>query len=241
MATETIQRDCSVRLNDAALHDLIGPANQIRTMLDLILQRHREELNEDVRTLLDFMGGASDRLQCMMSGLRAYSRAVGSLQPFGCFDANATLEEATAAIQQTIAQNDALVTHDPLPEVWGDAGQIGSVFVSLIGNSIKFRRECRPEVHVSAVASDSDWQFSVRDNGIGIEARQVDRIFGLFQRVYRDSYPGAGIGLAVAKAVIERHSGRIWVESEPGCGATFLFVLPRCARGEILAETVESG
>lgn len=241
MAMEPPQSECCLRLNDAAIHDLVGPANQIRVLLDLILQKHREELNEEVRSLLDFMWGASDRLQCMMSGLRGYTRIVGRRQPFRRFDANAALEEAMLAIQQTVAQNDALVTHDPLPEVWGDAGQIGNIFVSLIGNSIKFRRECRPEVHVSAVARDTDWLFSVRDNGIGIDARQMDRIFGIFQRVHRDSYPGAGIGLAVAQAVIERHHGRIWVESEPGRGATFFFVLPHSAGAESLAEAVEFG
>jgi light-regulated signal transduction histidine kinase (bacteriophytochrome) len=128
-----------------------------------------------------------------------------------------------------IVQNDAVVTHDELPEIWGDREQIGSVLASLIANSIKFRREFRPEVHISAITRNHDCLFSVCDNGIGIDARHAGRIFGLFQRVHQDLYPGAGVGLAVAQAVMERHQGRIWVESKPGNGSTFFFVLPRRA------------
>ena len=219
--------ECYVKLNEAAIHDLVGPANQIRIMLDLVLQKHGGELSQDARTLLEFVLGASDRLQTMMSGLRAFTGVMSRAQQFRHFDTNAILADAIKALEQSIADSDALITHDPLPEVWGDASQIGCVFVSLIGNSIKFRRECRPEIHVSAATRERDWMFSVRDNGIGIDSEQKHRIFGLFSRINRDVYPGAGIGLAVSQAIMERHQGRIWVESEPGRGATFFFALPQ--------------
>jgi two-component system, sensor histidine kinase and response regulator len=242
MAKEPVPSDCYVHLNDAALHDLFGPANQIQIMVDLILQQHPEELSDEVRSLLDFVMGASNRLACMMSGLRSFTRMVGRREPFHRFDANATLEDAVTAIQPALAESGAVITHDPLPESWGDPGQIGCVFVSLLGNAIKFRRECRPEIHVSVVERDRDWLFSVSDNGIGIEPTQAGHIFEVFQRVNRDQYPGAGIGLAVAQAVIERHRGRIWVESEPGRGATFFFALPRApAVEENLAATGPEG
>jgi light-regulated signal transduction histidine kinase (bacteriophytochrome) len=221
-----LKRECLVRLNDETMHDLVGPANQIRVMLDLVRHKHYAELSDDIRGMLDIVSNASERMQSMMSGLRAYLVIVGHPQPFQRCDANEILAEARASTQQIIDQNEAVVTHDPLPEIWGDPGQIGSVLASLIANSIKFRREFRPEVHISATTKDGDCLFSVRDNGIGIDGRHTDRIFGLFQRVHQDLYPGAGVGLAVARAVVERHNGRIWVESNPGQGSTFFFILP---------------
>ena len=232
MAMEPVPGGCSVPLDDAALHDLLGPANQIRIMLDLIQTRHRAELSDDARTLFDFLLSASDRLQCLMSGLRSYTHTLGRQQPFRRFDANAVLEDAITALQRTDSGRDAAITRDLLPEIWGDAAQIRCVFESLIQNSLIFRGECRPEIHVSAAVDDRECRFSVSDNGIGIDSAHAARIFGIFHRVHRDVYPGAGIGLAMARAIIERHGGRIWVESELGRGARFFFVLPPSPAGE---------
>jgi light-regulated signal transduction histidine kinase (bacteriophytochrome) len=221
--------DCSVPLNADALHDLVGPVNQMRSMADLILKRHRPSLDDETEALFGFMQASSDRLQNLLTGLRTYMRIVGHQTPCRHFDANAILAGALATIQPGIDRNDAQVTHDPLPEVYGDPNQICYTFATLVENSIKFRGESRPEIHVAAGEAENGWLFSVRDNGIGIDSRHHDRIFGVFKRVHNDAYPGPGIGLAIARRIVERHGGRIWVESHLGQGATFFFELPRVA------------
>jgi light-regulated signal transduction histidine kinase (bacteriophytochrome) len=121
----------------------------------------------------------------------------------------------------------AEVTHDPLPTVQGDAKQLGLVLQNLVGNALKFHGEAPPRIHIAARRDGQHWVFAVRDNGIGIDPKHTERIFGVFQRLHtRREYPGTGIGLAICKKIIERHGGRIWVESEPGRGATFFFTLP---------------
>jgi light-regulated signal transduction histidine kinase (bacteriophytochrome) len=228
---ESAEDDCGVPLNADALHDLVGPVNQIRSMVDLILTRHRAHLDTETEALFGFMQASSDRLQNLLTGLRTYMRIVGRPEPYRHFDANSILAGALATIQPEIDRNDARVTHDPLPEVYGDVNQICCIFANLIENSIKFRRECRPEIHVGAAVEENGWVFSVRDNGIGIDPRHRDRIFGVFKRLHADAYPGAGMGLAIARRIVERHGGGIWVESHLGQGATFFFALPNAADG----------
>ncbi|MBI4800878.1 MAG: hypothetical protein HY794_19485, partial [Desulfarculus sp.] len=121
----------------------------------------------------------------------------------------------------------AVVTSDPLPTVRADAGQLGQLLQNLVGNALKFRGAESPRVHVSAKREGGEWVFSVRDNGIGIEPQYLERIFGVFQRLHtRAEYPGTGIGLAICRRIVERHKGRIWVESRPGQGAAFYFSIP---------------
>jgi len=226
VVTGDLVEDCFVQLNPDSLHDLVGPVNQMRSMADLLLTRHRGKLDGEAALLLSFIQESSDRLQNLLSGLRTYTRIVGRIQPYRRFDAGHTLAGALATIQEPLAANDAVVTHDRLPELYGDPNQICYLFASLIENAVKFRSERRPEVHVSAMAQGGQWRFSVRDNGIGIDPRNRERIFGVFKRVHHDKFPGAGIGLAVASRIVERHAGRIWVESSLGDGATFFFLLP---------------
>ena len=219
--------DGNVELTSEVLHDLVGPVNQLRSMADLLVRRCRGQLGDEGETLCGFIQAAADRLQSLMSGLRTHTRVVGRCQPASDLGANAILAASTVMVQQAITASDALVTHDELPEVHCDPTQICFVFASLIENSIKFRSGQRPQIHVSARLEENDRVlFSVRDNGIGIDPKYSDRIFGVFKRVHNDAYPGAGIGLAIAKRIIERHCGRIYVISQPGHGATFFFTLP---------------
>lgn len=229
---ELADDDGCVQLNGDSLHDLIGPANQVRSMADLILKRYRGKLDDEAEALFGFMQASSDRLQNLLTGLRTYTRIVGQSAPHCYFDANAILAGALATIQPAIEQSDALVTYDPLPELFGDPSQICWTFAGLIENSIKFRSDDRPEIHVSAIAKEDDWLFSIRDNGMGIDPRHSHRIFEVFRRVHTDAYPGAGMGLAIARRIIQRHGGRIWVESHLGQGATFFFALPNAAGGK---------
>ncbi len=130
-------------------------------------------------------------------------------------------------LQTLIQESDAVITADPLPVVPTDAAQLTHVFQNLIANAIKFRSERTPEIQVSARRQDDAWLFWVRDNGIGIEPQYHERIFVIFQRLHtRTKYPGTGIGLAICKRIVERHGGKIWVESQPGQGSTFYFTLP---------------
>ena len=219
--------DGSVQLTSEALHDLVGPVNQVRSIVDLLVKGYRGKLDDEGETLCGFIQAAADRLQTLMSGLRTHTRIVGRCQPARDLGANAIVAAATVMIQQAIAGSDALVTHDDLPEVYCDPTQISFVFASLIENAIKFRSEQRPEIYITAKPEENHRVlFSVRDNGIGIDPKYSERIFGVFKRIHNDAYPGAGIGLPIAKRIIERHGGRISVESQPGHGATFFFTLP---------------
>jgi light-regulated signal transduction histidine kinase (bacteriophytochrome) len=155
-----------------------------------------------------------------------YSRVGSRGRPLEPTAAEAVLEEATASLQQAIAETGARLTHDPLPMVLADAGQLAQLFQNLIANAIKFRGQAAPEIHVWAERDGSQWRLAVRDNGIGIEHSYRDRIFLIFQRLHtRQQYAGTGIGLAICKRIVERHGGRIWVESQPGVGSTFFFTL----------------
>jgi light-regulated signal transduction histidine kinase (bacteriophytochrome) len=149
-------------------------------------------------------------------------------KPFEPTDCSVILDSVLTDLKMAIEESNAVVTHDPLPTVTADATQLKRVFQNLVSNGIKFRQgETLPEIHVGAEQQDSEWVFSVRDNGIGIDPRHFERMFVLFQRLHgRDEYPGTGIGLAVCKKTVERHGGRMWVESEPGKGSTFYFTIP---------------
>jgi light-regulated signal transduction histidine kinase (bacteriophytochrome) len=134
-----------------------------------------------------------------------------------------TIKHLALAIQESAAQ----ITHDPLPIVAADGGQLGQLFLNLIGNATKYRGSAQPTIHVSCMRQGADWLFSVADNGIGIEPQYAERIFTVFQRLHTwDQYEGTGVGLALCKKIVERHGGKIWVESEPGKGSKFFFTLP---------------
>jgi light-regulated signal transduction histidine kinase (bacteriophytochrome) len=143
-------------------------------------------------------------------------------------DAEEVLKRVLGSLERAIEDANAEVTYDSLPTVMADEAQLGQAFQNLIANGIKFRKEdVPPQVHVSAEREGNEWVFSVADNGIGIAPEQADRIFQVFQRLHtEEEYPGLGVGLALCKRIVERHSGRIWVESKPGEGSTFYFTLP---------------
>lgn len=142
-------------------------------------------------------------------------------------DGERALDEAMENLKEACREVGATVTHDPLPPVPADPSQLVRLFQNLIANGIKFHGDRAPAVHVGVRRTGEDWEFSVRDNGIGIDPKHKDRILRIFQRLHgRSAYPGTGIGLATCKKIVERHGGRIWVESEPGRGSVFYFTLP---------------
>jgi light-regulated signal transduction histidine kinase (bacteriophytochrome) len=166
-------------------------------------------------------------MQRLIGDLLAYSRVGTRGQPFAETDCEQVLQYTLADLQPAIGETKATVTHDPLPTVLADQSQLGQVFQNLLSNAIKFHGLTPPAIHIGAERRDAEWLFSVRDNGMGIDPQYHERIFVIFQRLHpRDEYPGTGIGLALCKRIVERHGGRIWVESAFGEGATFYFTIP---------------
>jgi chemotaxis family two-component system sensor kinase Cph1 len=167
------------------------------------------------------------RMQQLITDLLSFSRVESRAQPLVSTDSGAALRDAIRNLSEAIAENRALVTNDGLPMVRADRSQLVQIFQNLIGNAIKFHGPGSPRVQVSAERSGEEWVFCVRDNGVGIDAQHFERIFVIFQRLHgRGEYPGTGLGLAICKRIVERHGGRIWVESEPGKGSAFFFSLP---------------
>lgn len=200
----------------------------VASFCTLLGQRYRGKLDADADDFIGFAVEGAIRMQALIQGLLEYSR-VGrqgaAFEPTAC---EAVLEEATANLEALIAESGTAVTHDPLPTLHADRSQLVQLFQNLIGNAVKFRGEQPAIVHVGAQRDEDGWTFFVQDNGIGIEPRFGERIFGIFQRLHgRNRYPGTGVGLGICKRIVEHHEGRIWVESKLGEGATFFFTLPR--------------
>ncbi len=208
-------------------HDLNEPLRTITSFLQLLTRRLSGTLDAEATEYLTFVGEGAQRLHHLLADLLAYTRAGGEGQEVAAVDGNALLARVLMDLKLAIAESGATITQDPLPTVWGDRARLGRVMQNLIGNALKFRGPTPPQVHVSAQRDGQQWRFSVRDNGIGIDPAQAGRLFQVFQRLHtRQEYPGTGIGLAICKKIVEQHGGQIWVESEVGKGATFLFTLP---------------
>jgi len=210
-----------------ASHDLQEPLRMINSYLELLQQRYQHKLDATAQEFIGFAVDGAGRMRALIQGLLQYSRVGTHAQPFEPIDCEAVFENAITNLKIIIADSGAVVTHDPLPEVLADSTQLIQLFQNLIGNAIKFRTDKRPEVHVVANAENGCWRFSVRDNGIGVAPEHQERIFLIFQRLHtRDERPGTGMGLAICKKIVERHGGRIWVESELGKGSVFYFTIP---------------
>jgi two-component system, chemotaxis family, sensor kinase Cph1 len=211
-----------------ASHDLQEPLRTVSSFSQLLSRRYQGKLDTDADEFIAFIVEAATRMQTLINDLLDFSRVGTRGNPFAPVPCEELLRTATENLEAAITESGAVITHDPLPTLEADRTQLTQVFQNLFGNAIKFRRpEEAPRIHVSAARQRGGWQLSVRDNGIGVEAQYFDRIFILFQRLHgRDEYPGTGIGLALCKKIVERHGGRMWVDSEPGTGSTFHFTLP---------------
>jgi len=208
-----------------ASHDLQEPLRMVASYTQLLEKHYKDKLDADANDFINFAVDGAKRMQQLINDLLAYSRVGTQGKPFEFTDCEAVFEAAVANLDVTIKENKAKVTHDSLPMVMADKGQLVQVFQNLIGNAIKFRGKQPPRVHVSAQPDKDKWAFSVKDNGIGIDPQYFERIFIIFQRLHSE-VPGTGTGLAIAKRIVERHGGRIWIESEPGKGSTFYFTMP---------------
>ncbi len=211
-----------------ASHDLQEPLRTVSSFSQLLARRYQGKLDSDADEFITFIVEGATRMQTLINDLLAFSRIGTRGNPFAPVACEAILKAATENLDVAIAESGVVITHDPLPTLVADQTQLTQLFQNLFGNAIKFRRtEETPRIHVAAKRENGAWQFGIRDNGIGIDAQYFDRIFVIFQRLHgRLEYPGTGIGLAICKKIVERHGGRMWVESEPGRGSTFHFTIP---------------
>jgi light-regulated signal transduction histidine kinase (bacteriophytochrome) len=211
----------------AVSHDLREPIRMIVSFAQLLERRYQGRLEGDGVDFMRYILDASQRMDRLLGDLLTYSHQFSSSdQPLEMVDPEGALEGAILMIGPAVQESGAQVTNDPLPPVLFDFGQLTQLFRQLIANSIMFRGPEPPKIHVSAIDTGDAMQFSVRDNGIGIDPRYHELIFGVFKRLHGQELRGSGIGLAIAKRIVEQRSGRIWVESELSQGATFHFTIP---------------
>ena len=210
-----------------ASHDLQEPLRMVASYVELLANRYKDKLDNDAEEFIAYAVEGATRMQRLINDLLEYSRVSSRGKTFMPTDCEEVINQVIANLQLAIEESSAVITHDPMPVVVADRSQLGQVFQNLVGNAIKFRAEKPPEIHIGVRQRDREWEFSVRDNGIGFEPEYAERIFMIFQRLHgRSEYPGTGIGLAICKKIIERHGGRIWVKSEQGKGSVFYFTLP---------------
>jgi light-regulated signal transduction histidine kinase (bacteriophytochrome) len=211
----------------AASHDLQEPLRMIRSYLGLLERRYADQLDDDAREFIAFAVDGAERMRRLIQGLLAYSRVGRKQREFHPVDCDALVTQVLSDLRLRIEETGAQVTVEALPTVWGDEVQLGQLFQNLISNALKFRDTAPPQVHIAAQAQEGRWRFAVRDNGIGIDPAQAERVFMIFQRLHtQQEYPGTGIGLATCKKIVELHGGEIGVDSAPGEGSTFFFTLP---------------
>jgi PAS domain S-box-containing protein len=209
-----------------ASHDLQEPLRMVVLYTQLLAKRYRGKLDAEADEFIGYAVDGAKRMVQLTNDLLAYSRVSSRGQEFEPTDCEAVLKLALTNLQAAVQESGVVVTHDPLPTVTADRVQLGQLFQNLISNAIKFHGEVSPCIHVSAKPKGKEWVFSVEDNGIGIEPQYTERIFAIFQRLHSPKdYSGTGIGLAICKKIVECHGGRVWVESQPGQGATFYFTL----------------
>ena len=210
-----------------AAHDLREPLIGIAAYVKILQRRYRDSLDGQAHEFISRVLETITRMDCLIQSLLSYSRLgrnAGNLEPTDC---KAALTGALSNLKAAIEASGATVTTDSLPTVMANQSMLIQVFQNLVGNAIKFAGDDPPEIHVGASLEGSEWRFSVKDNGIGIEPPYFDRIFRIFKRIDSSAdRPGTGIGLANCKKIVEHHGGRIWVKSKPGKGSTFFFTIP---------------
>jgi signal transduction histidine kinase len=208
-------------------HDLQEPLRMITAYMNLLQTQYGGKLDKDADEFIGYAVDGTKRMQGLINDLLTYSRVATRGKEFAPTDCNEVVARALLNLITSINESGAQVTHDQLPTVLGDEFQLGQLFQNLIDNAIKYRGVAPAEIHVGCERDGEMWRFAVKDNGIGIEPEYAERIFVIFQRLHtRQEYPGTGVGLAICKKIVDRHRGKIWVESEPRKGSTFYFTLP---------------
>jgi len=208
-------------------HDLQEPLRTITSYTQLFAKRYEGRLDQDAQDFIGYIVDGAGRMQRLIQDLLSYAHITTNANPFVSVDLSEAFEEAVANLHTAIAESAAVVTKNGLPKINADYRQMVQIIQNLIGNGIKFRKNGEPpHVHVFAKRVEDEWNISVRDHGIGIDPKYFDRIFIIFQRLHgKQEFSGNGIGLALCRKIMDRHGGRIWVESVPGEGSTFCFAI----------------
>ncbi len=219
-----------------ASHDLQEPLRMVNSYLQLLEKRYKDKLDNDAVDFINYAVDGSNRMKTLILSLLDYSR-INNSQPFEKIDLNELLKEILVSLSKEIKQNNATISIDQLPVIYGDKVLIIQLFENLISNSLKFRGEKVPEIYITGIKNLKEFLFSFKDNGIGIQKEYVGKLFTVFQRLNsKEHYPGAGIGLAICKKIVEKHGGKIWVESEFGKGTTFYFTIKEFEESAIEEE-----
>lgn len=211
-----------------ASHDLQEPLRTVASFTQLLEMRYKDKLDEDADDYIGFIVEGAKRMKDLIDDLLAFSRLNTESKEFELIMMEITLDDVLTNLKPSIKKNKAEVTYDPLPSVMADSSQINQLLQNLIANAIKFHGDKPPKIDISAREVDDEWIITVSDEGIGISPEHHEQIFNIFTRLHtREKYEGTGIGLSICKRIVERHGGRIWVESEPDKGSTFFFSIPK--------------
>ncbi len=211
-----------------ASHDLREPLRMITSFLQLLEKRYKDQLDDDAYEFIEFAVDGAKRLDNMINDLLEYSQVKSMVREFVQVDTEKVLDDTLLNLKVPIDENNAIITHDPLPKIIGDNEMLMQLFQNLISNSIKYRSDNKSlKVHISAKEEENQYCFSVKDNGIGISSDHLECIFTIFQRLHtNEEYKGTGIGLAIAQKIVHQFGGQIWAESEKGEGSIFYFTIP---------------
>ncbi len=211
-----------------ASHDLQEPLRTITAYLALLNMKYGDKLDDNAKIYMAYVVDGADRMKALINDLLEFSRVDTQSKEFSTVNMNLVAAEVLDTLHLAIYDNKATIALGPLPTVLGDRTQLSQVLQNLTGNAIKYHGPEAPRIEITSRQNSREWIISVKDNGIGIDPQDLDKLFQMFQRLHtRDSIRGTGIGLAIAKKIIERHGGRIWFESEVGKGTTFFFTIPK--------------
>ncbi|MGI9533989.1 MAG: ATP-binding protein [Thermodesulfobacteriota bacterium] len=217
-----------------ASHDLQEPLRMITSYVQLLKRRYSDNLDSNANEFIDYAVDGAERMKKLIQDLLAFSRVGTSGEEFIITSMQTILEEIHSNLEISIKENNVVITNGPLPDLVVDRTQILQLFQNLITNAIKYRGDESPKIHIEVQDNYTEWLFCFKDNGIGIEQKYADQIFVIFQRLHgKGEYSGTGIGLSIAKRIVERHGGQIWVESEPGKGSAFKFTIPKHKSDEV--------
>ena len=210
-----------------ASHDLQEPLRKVVSFSDLLAHSLDGQLNSETETYMAQIANGAMQMQALVRDLLAYVQVGKTVPTLAFVDASESLEAALGELKTAIREQQAEITYDPLPEVLSQLPALRQLWHQLLTNALKYRAVDPPRIHITAQFQEAEWQFSVRDNGMGFEPEYAKQIFAIFKRLHaRGSYPGTGVGLAICQKIVTRHGGQMWAESEPGYGSTFYFTLP---------------